>query len=107
MGHLADTLADDVSKELLAASAPAAGSHSGASGIVRLAGEVEQHGRDVDAGDAVDQRVVRLLDHRDVAALEPLDEPQLPERAAPVEQLGLHALEQREQLRADRASAAR
>src|SRR5262249_45396468 len=48
----------------------------------------------------VDQRVMRLLDDRDVAALEPLDEPQLPQRAGAVERLGLHAFEQREQLRA-------
>ena len=45
---------------------------------------------------------------RDVAALEPFDEPQLPQRARAVEQLRLDALEQREQLLARaRGSAAR
>ena len=60
--------------------------------------EVEQHGRDIDAGDAVDERVVRLLDQPDVAALEPLDEPQLPERPRPVEELRLDPRGEREQL---------
>ena len=62
--------------------------------------EVEQHGRDVDTGDAVDERVMRLLDERDVAALETFDEPELPQRTAAVEHLRLHPLEEREELTA-------
>ena len=69
---------------------------------------VEQQGRDVDAGHAVDERVVRLLDERDVTVFEPLDEPQLPQRPLAVEQVLLHARRERDELlpRA-RASAAR
>ena len=46
---------------------------------------VEQHLPEVDGVDAVDQRQVRLPQHRDPAVLEPLDEVRLPQRAAPVE----------------------
>ena len=41
--------------------------------------EVEQHSGDVHAGDAVDERVMCLGDQGEAAALEALDEPQLPE----------------------------
>ena len=71
-------------------------------------GEVEQDGRDVDAGHPVDERVVRLLDQPDVAAFEPLDEPQLPQRPGPVEELRLDPRgERQELLAAPRARAAR
>ena len=50
--------------------------------------QVEQHGRDVDAGDAVDQCVVRLRHEREALAGQPLDQPQLPERLRAVELLG-------------------
>ena len=50
--------------------------------------EVEEDGGDVDAGDAVDQRVVALADDREAVAVEPLDQPQLPERLGAVELLG-------------------
>ena len=52
--------------------------------------DVEQDGRDVDAGDAVDERVVGLRDQREALLAQPLDEPQLPERLGPVELLGEH-----------------
>ena len=60
--------------------------------------EVEQNGGDVDARHAVDQRVMRLLDQSDMTAVEPLDEPQLPQRAGPVEEPGLDARAQGEEL---------
>ena len=60
--------------------------------------EVEQHGREVDAGDAVDERVVRLGDQREAAVVEPLDEPQLPQRLRAVELLRVDARGQRAQL---------
>ena len=59
---------------------------------------VEEQRRDVDAGDAVDERVVRLLDQRDVAVFETFDEPDLPQRTFAVEELLLHARRERDQL---------
>ena len=49
--------------------------------------DVEKDGGDVDARDAVDQRVVGLGDDRKALAREPLDEPELPERLCAVELL--------------------
>ena len=63
-----------------------------------LGTHVEQQRRDVDAGDAVDQRVMGLLEERDVAALESLDHPDLPERVITVEESFLHARRQRDEL---------
>jgi hypothetical protein len=48
---------------------------------------VEQDGRDVDAGDPVDECVVRLAEDREAAVFEALDEPQLPQRLVAVELL--------------------
>src|SRR5215203_4507491 len=48
---------------------------------------VEQDGREVDARDAVDERVVRLGDQCEAVALEPLDQPRLPQRLRAVELL--------------------
>ena len=53
----------------------------------RIGLRVEQHGDDVDARDAVDERVVGLGQHRPAAALEPLDQPRLPQRLGAVEPL--------------------
>ena len=66
------------------------GAHFGgrAGGWSRLLLEVEEDGGDVDAGDAVDERVVALADDREAVAVEPLDQPQLPERLGAVELLG-------------------
>ena len=44
--------------------------------------------REVDAGDAVDQRMVGLGDQREAVALEALDQPHLPQRLRAVEALG-------------------
>ena len=46
---------------------------------------------DVDAGDAVDERVVGLGQHREAVVGQALDQPQLPQRTAAVERLGEHA----------------
>jgi hypothetical protein len=59
---------------------------------------VEQDGHEVDPGDAVDQRVVRLRDQGEAPALEPLHEPELPQGLGPVELLGVDAGRQRAQL---------
>ena len=59
---------------------------------------VEQHGREVDARDAVDQRVVRLADQREAISLEPLHQPHLPERLRAVELLGEDAADQQLEL---------
>ena len=60
--------------------------------------EVEQQRRDVDARHTVDQRVVRLLQQRDVAAFDAFDQPDLPQRAVAVEQPFLDARGQRDEL---------
>ena len=60
--------------------------------------EVEQHGREVDAGDAVDERVMGLGDQREAPVLEPLHEPQLPQRLRAVEPLGVDPGGERAQL---------
>ena len=49
---------------------------------------VEQHGRDVEGLDAVDERVVALGDEREAVALEPVDERELPQRLRAVQSLG-------------------
>ena len=54
----------------------------------RVGREVEQHRREVDARDAVDQRVVGLGDQREAVVLEALDQPHLPQRLGAVELLG-------------------
>ena len=54
----------------------------------RLGREVEQHGRQVDPGDPVDQRVVGLGDQRATIVLQALDQPHLPQRLGAVELLG-------------------
>ena len=59
---------------------------------------VEEQRRDVDTRHTVDERVMRLLDERDVAVFEALDEPELPQRAFAVEELFLHACGERDQL---------
>jgi hypothetical protein len=61
--------------------------------------EVEQHGREVDARDAVDERVMGLGDEREAVALDALHEPHLPERLGAVERLRMHAGGERAQLR--------
>ena len=54
----------------------------------RVGREVEQDRREVDARDAVDQRVVGLGDQREAVVLEALDQPHLPQRLRAVELLG-------------------
>ena len=49
--------------------------------------EVEEDGADVDAGDAVDHRVVGLGQQGEAVALQPLHQPELPERLGAVELL--------------------
>ena len=60
-------------------------------GRATLGAEVEEHRAEVDAGDAVDHRVMALGQQREAAVGEPLDEPQLPQRLGAVELLGEHA----------------
>src|ERR1700710_2713185 len=55
---------------------------------LRFAVEVVEDGGDVDAGDAVDQRVVALADHGEAAVGHALDQPELPEGLRAVELLG-------------------
>ena len=50
--------------------------------------EVEQHRRQIDPRDPVDQRVVGLGDQREAVVLEALDQPHLPQRLGAVELLG-------------------
>ena len=52
-----------------------------------MAGGVEQQHRHLDRGDAVDQRVVRLPDHRPAVGAQPADEVDAPQRVARVEWL--------------------
>ena len=56
----------------------------GAEGVGRC---VEEHGDDVDARDAVHERVVGLGQEREAVVLETLDDPDLPERLVAVELL--------------------
>ena len=53
---------------------------------------------DVDAGDAVDEAVVRLGDDREAVLADALDEPELPQRLRAVEPLGEDAAGERPQL---------
>ena len=71
--------------------------------LAALGPEVEQVRHHVGAGRAVQRRVVHLRDQRDLAGREPLDEPQLPQRPAAVEQLGADLADQR----AERVQVAR
>ena len=64
----------------------------------RVGVEVEQHRRDVDAGDAVDQAVVRLGDQREAVVTDAVDQPQLPQRLGAVEPLGEDAAREPAQL---------
>ena len=69
---------------------------------------VEQHLAEVDGLDAVDQDLVGLREHREPAALEPLDEVDLPQRPAAVQRSGHDPGDQLAQLVvAARARAAR
>jgi hypothetical protein len=53
--------------------------------------DVEEHRGDVDAADAVHERVVGLRDDREAPAVEPLDEVELPQRLGPVQREGEQA----------------
>ncbi|UUY02371.1 hypothetical protein LRS13_16905 [Svornostia abyssi] len=53
--------------------------------------EVVHDRGDVDAADAVDERVVRLAQHRPLAIAKALDHPDLPQRPVAVEALREHA----------------
>jgi hypothetical protein len=53
----------------------------------RIRRGVEQHRRDVDPGDAVDERVMRLREQREATLREPFHEPQLPQRPRAIERL--------------------
>jgi len=55
--------------------------------VVGLLLEVEEDGRDVDAGDAVDEGMVALADDGEAVFVKALDQPQLPERLGAVELL--------------------
>jgi hypothetical protein len=57
-------------------------------GLGRVGLEVEQHGRDVHARDAVDERVVGLGDQREAVLADAVDQPQLPQRLRAVQPLG-------------------
>ncbi|CAA9489362.1 MAG: hypothetical protein AVDCRST_MAG17-684 [uncultured Solirubrobacterales bacterium] len=63
---------------------------------------VEEHGHQIDPRDAVDERVVGLREHgkalSTLVVLEPLHEPDLPQRLVEVERLSEHAPGQRPQL---------
>ena len=76
-------------------------------GRLRNGLDVEQDGRDVDAGDAVDERVMGLRDQREAALAQSLDQPELPERLRAVEPLredaGGHAAAARPRRRAPAA----
>src|SRR5690606_37766666 len=50
-----------------------------------LLGSVEEAGEEADARDPVRERVMDLEEERVPAALEPLDDPELPERTLPVD----------------------
>ena len=56
----------------------------------RIGRGVEEHRGDVDAGDAVDERVVGLRQQRKAIVGQPLDEPQLPQGPSAVERLAEH-----------------
>jgi len=57
----------------------------------RLPRRVEQHGRDVHSGDAVDERVMGLCEQSKPSLGQALHQPQLPERLGAVERLREHA----------------
>ncbi len=65
--------------------------HGGAGGSVgpALGRQVQHRGEDVVARHPVDRRVVHLAVDRLAAALQPVDEVELPQRAAPVERAGV------------------
>ena len=70
----------------------------GAVDRVGVAVEVEQHRGDVHAADAVDQAVVGLVDEREAVGLEPVHEPDLPQRLGAVQALGEDPAGQQAQL---------
>ena len=84
-GALAQGVAEQFEVGRLRARRPLGRAHGR---VGRLLLDVEEDGGDVDAGDAVDEGVVALADDREAAAVEALDQPQLPERLAAVELLG-------------------
>ena len=59
---------------------------------------VEQHGRDVDARDAVDERVMGLRQQREAVVGQALHQPQLPQRPAAIQCLREHAAREALQL---------
>lgn len=59
---------------------------------------VEDHARDVDAGDPVDQSVVGLGEQCEAAVTETLDQPELPEGPAAIKSLGEDTARQTPQL---------
>ncbi len=65
---------------------------------LRRGRRVEQDADDVDSGDAVDERVVRLRDDREAVSSKPLHDPQLPQRLVAVEALREHPAGQVSQL---------
>ena len=65
--------------------------------VAGLALEVEQHHGELDAADAVGDRVVELLDDGRLAVGQALDHGELPQRAGPVEALHADRLGQVEQ----------
>ena len=60
--------------------------------------DVQDRGRDVDRADPVDHRVMGLVDQRDPAAGQPLDDVDLPQRAGPVQRAGDQPADQLVQL---------
>ena len=85
-GALDQRLGEQLGVGRLGIGEPVLGGRARAVGLA--VSSVEEDRGDVDSGDAVDQRVVGLADDREAAALEPLDQPQLPERLRAVELLG-------------------
>ena len=63
-----------------------------------MALEIEQHGRQLHAGEAVSDGVVELWDQSHVPALEPVDDPYLPQRPSTIEGLRHEPGSQLEQL---------
>ena len=66
---------------------------------LRVGARIENDACDVDAGDAVDQRVMGLRDQREAPVTQPLYQPQLPEWAPAVERLREDAAGKPAQLR--------
>ena len=66
-------------------------------GLLRRVGR-EEHAQDVQARDAVHQRVMRLGEDREAVAVEPLDEPHLPQRPVAAQVVGEDTARQHLQL---------